>query len=122
MLIYIPILHFYTALFLPKVLPVTGTISLLKKLAFDQLIGSQFYITLFFFSMTLIELKSLNEGIQNWKNKYWQTLKTNWLIWPIANLINFGLVPIAYQVLFNNFVSFWWNIYLSYMQNSYKKQ
>lgn len=37
----------------------------------------------------------------------------NWRIWPLANIINFGLVPPQLQVLVNQTLSFFWCVYLS---------
>jgi hypothetical protein len=41
------------------------------------------------------------------------TVLTNNGIWIPAQLINLGLVPPQYQVLFANFVGLFWNTYLS---------
>ena len=39
----------------------------------------------------------------------------NWSLWVPAMTINFGFVPLKYQVLFGNVVALLWNVYLSYM-------
>jgi hypothetical protein len=41
------------------------------------------------------------------------TVLTNNGVWIPAQLINLGLVPPQYQVLFANFVGLFWNTYLS---------
>jgi Mpv17 / PMP22 family len=43
----------------------------------------------------------------------WSIVLMNWRIWPLANVLNFGLVPIQLQVLFNQILSFFWCIYIS---------
>jgi protein Mpv17 len=34
-------------------------------------------------------------------------------VWPLANAVNFAIVPAPYRVLYVNFVSLCWNTYLS---------
>jgi hypothetical protein len=38
----------------------------------------------------------------------------NWCVWIPAQMINFGFVPLQFQVLFNNALGLFWNAYLSY--------
>mmetsp|Transcript_8459 Transcript_8459/g.16178 ORF Transcript_8459/g.16178 Transcript_8459/m.16178 type:complete len:258 (-) Transcript_8459:10-783(-) len=38
----------------------------------------------------------------------------NWIVWIPAQIINFGFVPLHFQVLFNNALGLFWNAYLSY--------
>ena len=42
----------------------------------------------------------------------------NWILWFPAQAINFGFVPVKFQVLFSNFVSLLWNGYLSFSTSS----
>jgi protein Mpv17 len=58
-------------------------------------------------------IDGVKKGIEDWRNKFWETLQTNWKIWPLAIGINFWFIPAAYRVLFSNGVSFFWNIILS---------
>lgn len=37
----------------------------------------------------------------------------NWRIWPLTNIINFGIIPLQLRVLVNQIVSFFWFAYLS---------
>ena len=55
------------------------------------------------------------KGIVQIREKIWETLVANWKIWPLAMTVNFYLMPLKYQVLFANFVGFFWNIILSYI-------
>ncbi len=50
---------------------------------------------------------------------YADTLVANWQLWIPAMFLNFRYVPAKYQVLYSNFVGFWWNIFLSFQ--SFKK-
>lgn len=72
--------------------------------------------------MSIFEGKGPEAGVENLKSKFWYTLKNNWLLWPLANGINFAVVPLKFQVLYFNFVSIFWNMFLSYAQNVYKPE
>eukprot|EP00826_Nyctotherus_ovalis_P026707 TRINITY_DN2083_c0_g2_i10.p1 TRINITY_DN2083_c0_g2~~TRINITY_DN2083_c0_g2_i10.p1 ORF type:complete len:191 (-),score=24.17 TRINITY_DN2083_c0_g2_i10:151-723(-) len=121
LIINVPILHYYTAHLLPKLCPVSGVFTLLRKVAFDQIFAAPVFLTIFFGGLTLCEFRGMQAAIDKCRERLWPTLKTNWMIWPLANLINFGLVPIHYQVLFSNVASFGWGTYLSYVQNALKQ-
>ena len=112
-----PIAHYYTARLLPAILPVTGKASLIRKVVFDQTVAATCFIAVFFVGISILEGKGIRAGVENLKGKYWITLKSSWALWPAANVINFGFVPIKFQVLFAGVVSFFWNVFLSYVQN-----
>ena len=42
-------------------------------------------------------------------------IQANWALWIPAQLVNFGMVPLNYQVLFGNVVALLWNVYLSWI-------
>jgi hypothetical protein len=45
-------------------------------------------------------------------------IEANWALWIPAQLINFSMIPLNYQVLFGNVVALVWNIYLSWINAS----
>lgn len=51
------------------------------------------------------------------KRDYRATLYNNYRLWPLANLINFAIVPPAFRVLYSNCVSVIWETYLSRQVN-----
>lgn len=120
LLLICPLYHYYTAKLLPAILPVTTKMSIVRKVAFDQTAGASFFLTTFFIGMSFFEGKGLDNGVDNWKKNFWYSLKYNWLLWPAANAINFSVIPIKFQVLYFNFISVFWNMFLSYVQNKPK--
>jgi len=48
----------------------------------------------------------------------WTTLVVNWYCWPIINFVNFLVIPLPYRVLFSNFASVFWNMFLSSVVNA----
>ena len=45
-------------------------------------------------------------------------MEANWALWIPAQLVNFSIVPLNYQVLFGNVVALVWNVYLSWFNAS----
>ena len=87
-------------------------------MAFDQLLFAPIILVGFFIYDGLVNdcsMKGLDAGIKNYKDKIWDTLKINWMIWPATTTINFWFMPVKYQVLFANFIGLFWNTILSYM-------
>jgi protein Mpv17 len=42
-------------------------------------------------------------------------IQANFALWIPAQIVNFSLVPLNYQVLFGNVVALLWNVYLSWV-------
>lgn len=85
---------------------------------FDQLLFAPVLLTAMFpFNQIIIDrdVGAWKKGVEVWKNKFEETLLSNWKIWPLASTINFWLMPVQYQVLFANFVGLFWNMLLSYI-------
>jgi len=60
----------------------------------------------------------LEEGVRKVRKELVPTLITNYKVWPLAQILNFAVVPIKLQVLFVNLVAVWWNFVLSMTQHS----
>ena len=59
----------------------------------------------------------LDKGLERVRKDYLSTLLVNWRLWPLANTLNFWLVPPPLRVLYSNCVSVVWEIYLSRQVN-----
>jgi protein Mpv17 len=53
------------------------------------------------------------KGVQKIQDKLWPTLKVNWVVWPVLQSINLSVVPLQYRLLFINFASLGWSVFLS---------
>ncbi|CAG9333391.1 unnamed protein product [Blepharisma stoltei] len=111
-----PILHNWYGL-LAVLFPQKGVVSTVKKVFLDQTLFSSFVICSFFTAVPLMNNAGLSAGVTKIKEDFWEALKMNWRIWPLAMVINFNFVPLHFQVLFVNFVALFWNSYLSYVTN-----
>lgn len=125
-----PVLHVWYN-FYPKITGAFLSLPALRKYAspnvhticgvvLDQTIFAGSFLVSFFLIMDYADTRDLNKAKENIKSKFWPTMVVNWKIWPAAQIINFGLVPLHYRVLFANIVGLFWNSYLSYAQ--YKKE
>ncbi|GMI61552.1 hypothetical protein ScalyP_jg555 [Parmales sp. scaly parma] len=115
--------HWYN--YLTKVLPFPKPntphfVTTLKRVVLDQVAFAPFFIPAFFAALSTLEGKSVVQTIDKVKADTKPTYITNLGVWVPAQLVNFSVVPGRYQVLFSNFVGFFWNTYLSYVSNSKK--
>ncbi|KAF7595225.1 Protein required for ethanol metabolism [Aspergillus hancockii] len=89
--------------------------TLVARVAADQLIFAPTMISVFLSSMSLMEGGDPREKLNK---TYWQALRTNWMIWPALQSVNFYLVPLQYRVLTVNVFNIGWNCFLSFLNNS----
>lgn len=81
-----PTLHIWYGL-LSKSLPGLGLISICKRIAFDQMLFTPFFISTFFCVSLILESKIENVPIKL-KNDLLPTLFTNYIVWIPAQFIN----------------------------------
>lgn len=86
----------------------------LYRVTVDQLLFAPLGLPFYFGCMTAMEGKSMKYAKEKIKEQWWDTLKTNWLVWPAFQLFNFSLVPIQHRLLAVNVVAIFWNTFLSY--------
>lgn len=84
-----------------------------KKASLDQLVFAPAFIVLFTSSISFMQGMNVESVVHRLKSEYTTILKTNYIIWPAAQIINFALIPLNYQVLFVQLVAVIWNTYLS---------
>ncbi|KAH8329938.1 hypothetical protein KR067_009062, partial [Drosophila pandora] len=51
------------------------------------------------------------------RETYFTILSRNYMLWPMAQFINFSFVPLQYQVIYVQCIALLWNSYLSMMLN-----
>lgn len=111
-----PLLHCWYSLVLGRYFPAPGFLTVIKKTLLDQTLFAPFGCYSFFIGLTLLNGGTLEQGQIKAHKDMWPTLLANWSIWPAVQIVNFGFIPIPYQVLVVNFVAVFWNSYLSYVQ------
>lgn len=76
----------------------------------DQLIFSPLIVSFYLYLTAVLEGKKPEKEV---KTKLPSTLVLRWKIWPVAQILNFTLIPLQYRVLFGNLVALIWGIALS---------
>jgi protein Mpv17 len=95
----------------------TSTKAVLAKTALDQVVYATIMTAVYF------------AVIKTWEghpelimatltSKFGPTLAANYVIWPIAHLINFRFVPSDYRILYNNVICVAWLTYLSLLTHT----
>ncbi|CUS21056.1 LAQU0S02e04852g1_1 [Lachancea quebecensis] len=88
--------------------------NLALRVGTDQLLFAPMCIPFYFGILTLMEGKSLKHADSKIRNVWWDILKTNWMVWPLFQLINFSVVPVQHRLLAVNVLAIFWNTFLSF--------
>lgn len=89
----------------------------LKKVFWDQVIGSPINISVLFITLGLLERRKLAEIGQEMKDKFIRLYTAEWIVWPPAQIINFYWLPSRYRVLYDNTISLGYDVYTSRVAN-----
>lgn len=81
----------------------------ITKVLWDQIYGNSMGIFMYISLSGYWEGYNLTLYLQE---NYWNSLKASWLVWPVASLVQFYVVPHRYIALFNTAVNFVWTIVL----------
>lgn len=98
------------------------------RMAFAKMFVDQFTYwaaginCIYVYSLSVMEGQGSRKSLQNMKERIWPILKANWMLWPLAQLINFKLIPLAHQLNFVLLVSLGWASYLSWLGARLKTQ
>ncbi|XP_043479408.1 protein Mpv17-like [Leptopilina heterotoma] len=103
--------------FLDKNIGSKGGIVTLKKVACDQLLFAPFFLSILVVVIGVLQGNEMESIKQKLKNEYPDILASNYKLWPAVQLLNFGIVPLQYQVLVVQTVALLWNTYISYRTN-----
>ncbi|KNZ71458.1 Protein SYM1 [Termitomyces sp. J132] len=69
--------------------------------------------------MALMERRDLGQIKERFNDLYRSTVLTNWKVWPLAQLINFRYMPLAYRIPFQSGCGVFWTLYLSLINARY---
>jgi len=88
-----------------------------KRVAADQMIMAPIGLAIFIGSMGIMEGRDVRHTRQKYVDLFPTALKTNWQVWPIAQLINFRFMPLPYRVPFQSTCGVFWTLYLSVLNS-----
>ncbi|KAK1941726.1 Protein SYM1 [Phytophthora citrophthora] len=110
--IFAPIVHTWVH-FIERTVGSHGKVVVFKKVLLDAFVFAPSINTLFFTSTQMMQGKSVSQGVDFAVDRIPQTLKANYMIWPLANVVNYSYVPLHYRILFINCVNLVWTTVLS---------
>ena len=96
-----------------------STRAVLTKTLLDQTVYSAVGTVAFFAFIRLLETGGdFNAVGPTLATKLWPTLRANWMVWPLAHMINFRYVPPPLRVAYNQAVAIGWLTWLSMLAHS----
>lgn len=116
-----PVVHVWYGSLMAR-FPGTSTSAVLKRTFFDQAFFAPLFLPTFMTNLMMLEGRNASEVPERLRRDLPDALVTNWALWIPAQVVNFGLVPSKFQVLFSNVVGFVWNVYLSWKTNDSEGQ
>lgn len=86
----------------------------LFRVGVDQVTFAPTSIPFYFGCLTLMEGKTLEDAKNKINDRWWETLRANWAVWPAFQCFNFTFVPLQHRLLAVNAIAIFWNTFLSY--------
>jgi len=102
---------------LSRLFPQRAPVDIAKIVAVDQVVFAPVALTSFYVGLSLMELKSRDEIIAEWKTKLPKTWATAVFYWPIVQAINFTCIRAKNRAVFVGVMSFFWTIALSFWKS-----
>ncbi|KAG0048669.1 hypothetical protein BGZ83_006408 [Gryganskiella cystojenkinii] len=86
-----------------------------KRMVADQALFAPVGLALLFSGLTVLEGGGVKEIKAKLNSTYIDTLKANYMVWPIVQLVNFSVMPLQFRLPFVSVVGIAWNAYLSFV-------
>ena len=109
-----PGIHYWYNILATRLAPGTSAVAVLKRVALDQFVFAPPFIAGLLTTLWTAEGFPIIDIPNRLATTLPDVVMANWVLWIPANILNFGFVPIKYQVLFNNTLGLVWNAYLSF--------
>lgn len=93
----------------------------IKKVLLDQTIFGPLFVPSLMVGLGVLQRRSWDDIQQSVRANYLQILKTMYMIWPVAQFVNFKFVPLSYRQPFGSCVAIAWNTYLAGKANRTKR-
>jgi hypothetical protein len=106
-----PIIHVWYGALATRI-PGSTSVAVVKRVVVDQFVMAPLFIPTWLACLWTLEgdTPSMDRMVETAP----AILVANWVLWIPMQVINFGMVPLKFQVLFSNVVALAWNCYLSY--------
>lgn len=88
------------------------------RVAVDQLGFAPFVgVPLYFVAISLMEGKSTNQIQEGLREKWWPTVKANWVVWPAVQVVNFAFIPAHLRLFVVSLAGLGWNCFILIQQH-----
>ena len=111
--VWAPCTHYWFR-FLEFVFPGSGLLVAVKRMLLDQSLYAPFVIASLFLVVGALEGSSLRVVAAKTRDGFLPTLVRNWLLWPAAQLVLQGFVPMQHRLFVANCINLPWTAYLAY--------
>lgn len=91
----------------------SGGAVVFKKVLLDQTLFGPLFVPSFMIVLGTLQRRSWDDIKQSLRANYLQVLQTMYMIWPVAQFVNFRFVPFSYRQAFGSCVAIVWNTYLA---------
>lgn len=92
-----------------------AVVALAIKLVLDAAFFSPVAVAGYFTVRAVLEGEGVDGVVARLRLKWLAGVQASWSFWPLANIINFALVPLQLRVLYNNVLSLGWTGFLSHL-------
>ncbi|XP_072944065.1 PXMP2/4 family protein 4-like [Epargyreus clarus] len=89
----------------------------LIKTFVETITYTPFAMCSFYFGMSLLEMKTVDEAIAEVRAKFLPTYKVGASVWPAVAMINFCFIRPKNRIVFISFCSLIWTCFLAYMKH-----
>ncbi|XP_054276113.1 mpv17-like protein 2 isoform X1 [Macrosteles quadrilineatus] len=110
-----PVQHFFYK-YIDFILPKRTLKSVMKKILLDQTVASPSAICIFFYGLGLLEDGDFKEAHKEMKQKFLTIYMMDWIVWPPTQYLNFAYLPAKYRVVYVNFITMLYDVFLSYVK------
>ncbi|KRX44872.1 Protein Mpv17 [Trichinella nativa] len=102
---------------LDKIFVGHSLLSVIKRVALDQLLFSPVSYTGFILFLGFLQRLNFENIKEKWKTEFRQVYLTNLQLWPAVQLLNFYFIPIQHRLFVTKCVGIFWNTYLAWQTN-----
>ncbi len=99
----------------------TSKKTVLTKVVADQLVDAPFAILSFFSFTSYLTESDISKAWKHFmvttKEHFVPTFFADCTVWPLANFVNFRVIPLVYRASFTAFVQLLWQSYLSFVSH-----
>ncbi|CAN7939520.1 unnamed protein product, partial [Ixodes hexagonus] len=94
-----------------------GAVTIVIKVALGEFIFTPVFVLFFMFVHGVLHWHSWEDILESVRVKYLSILTTRCIVYPVAQLVNFWVVPVNYRPMYSSLLALLWSVYLSWKAN-----